>query len=751
MASTVPAKSFMKEARAHYRMRGGKWVGITVALLLALVLALVLKADTALLGEVSPKRTVTLVLVTLLLMLMLMVYAVQHRARRLWSRAHDGVLGTRLQTRIILMFTAIAILPTVIVASFSILFFNVGIKSWFDHEVSGVLEDSVVVATAYVEEHKEAIRGAAISLGEAIQSRGASFAGDRAAFGEFLSIRSAERNLSEAVVFDRTGVLARSVLSFSLAFERLPEEVLSRADGGQTVIFGDDENKIQAVTKIAHDPDLYLLVARVVEPKVLDHMASARKTVDEYHLLQGDLAALQQHFFIIFILIAFIILLASVWAGILLAIRLIEPLRALMAATEHVRGGDFSIRVPEGRMDDEIANLGRTFNRMTGQLESQRRDLMDANRLADERRRFTEAVLLGVSAGVIALEEDGRISLHNRRALELLGIERIEIGAMIDAVLAVRPLMLEVQKAPSKTASADLAIPHGDKRVMLHVQVTAERFNNTIEGYIVTFDDITALVAAQRSAAWADVARRIAHEIKNPLTPISLSTERLRKKFRPFVPPEEQEAYEKYIDTISRHVRDIGRMVEEFVAYARMPSSVFREENLVMLVRKAVFSEQTTHPDIEYVQDLPRQEILIHCDESQLGRALLNLLKNAAEAMEGSATKQIRIKLERTESGTTRAAGAPLPAGEVGFPSDAKQRSGNPGEGARVILTLEDTGPGFPPDKLDTLTEPYVTTRAKGTGLGLAIVKRSIEEHKGTLTLTNREGGGARVVITLPV
>lgn len=718
--SGLDTGSFMKAPREHYRLRGGKLVVVALLLLLAVLIALVLKADTAIFGSVSPKRTMMYVLFDLLLMLVVMVYAVQHRARKLWARAHDGVIGTRLQTRIIAMFSGIAIVPTVIVATFSVLFFNVGIKSWFDHQVTGALEDSVAVATAYVEEHKDSIRNAAISIGESAISHAAEMASNPNAFEEFLTTQSTSRDLSEAIIFDRERILARTELSFSLTFERLPESVLGRADNGQVAIFGDDLNKIQAVVKIGHAPDLYVMVTRLVDPKVLDHMQAARETVDEYHQLQEDLSHLQQQFFVVFILIALIILLASLWAGILLAVRLIEPLRALMQATEHVRGGDYSIRVPEGRSDDEIANLGRTFNRMTGQLESGRRDLMEANRLIDERRRFTEAVLSGVSAGVIALDDAGRITLHNRRALELLGREKLEVGVVVEAIVPeLKPLIDAVRLRPERSASDNVVVEHEERRLTLHVQVSAEQFGSSIEGYIITFDDMTALVSAQRSAAWADVARRIAHEIKNPLTPITLSIERIRKKFAPAEGGEERESFDKYIDTISRHTRDIGKMVEEFVAYARMPQTVFKSENLVSIVKKATFSEQTVHPEISYAQALPSQAVMLNCDEAQMGRVILNLLKNAAEAMEQSETRKISITLAQNNHHAT--------------------------------LTIEDTGPGFPPDKLDTLTEPYVTTRAKGTGLGLAIVKRSIEEHKGTLTLNNREEGGARVVITLPL
>ena len=710
----------MKEARAHYRMPAGKWLGGILLLLFFGLVALVLKADQAYFGSVSPKRTVLLVLLDLTAMLILMVTIVQYRARRLWSRAHDGVLGTRLQSRIIVMFTAIAIIPTVIVASFSILFFNVGIKSWFDHQVSGALEGSVEVATAYVEERKEAIRTDALAVGAAIQANQIEAFANPLNLTQFLTTQINARNLSEAIVFDRQRVLARTALSFSLIFEQFPEEVLARADSGQVAVFSDNQDKIVGVVRISPVYGHYLMVSRVVAPNVVAHMQTARSTVSEYHRLQTDLATLQQQFFVVFILIALLILLTALWAGILLAVRLIEPLRALMAATEHVRGGDYAVRVPEGRSDDEIANLGRTFNRMTGQLESTRRDLIEANRLADERRRFTEAVLLGVSAGVIALDLNHRVNLHNRTALELLGHATSINGTEIARVLpGVEPLLREAEARPERVVSGQLVVDVGEKRVTLHVQVTAERFAEVIEKYIVTFDDITALVSAQRTAAWADVARRIAHEIKNPLTPITLSAERLRKKFRDAIGAQEQESFDKYLDTIARHTRDIGHMVEEFVAYARLPSSVFRTADLVLVVRKTIFSAQTSYPQVRFSSQISAPTLAFLCDEAQLGQALLNLLKNAAEALENAPEKQVTVTLDATASAIT--------------------------------LTVEDTGPGFPADQMARLTEPYVTTRAKGTGLGLAIVKRSVEEHKGTLTLSNAEHGGARVTIQFPL
>lgn len=710
---------------ATYQETGMRpWAGSIMAvaslLLVTMLGGLIWEINNQASAGLTPQSSIVLMLVILATLLVVMALVVIRRATKLWQQSRDGLIGTRLQSRIIVMFCVIAILPTLIVAVFSALFFNFGVQSWFDNRVSSALEDSVTVASAYLNEHKAAIRTDAIGLAQDIERQLAVAYANPRMFQGYLTRESSSRNLSEAVVFDRNRVIARTALSFSLIFERLPEIVIDRAAQGHAVIFGEDEDKIQAVIKISTVPELYLLVGRVVDPTVMEHMQAARTTVVQYRQLKNDISRIQKQFFAVFILVALLVLLASIWAGMTLAVRLIGPIAGLMGATERVRAGDYSIKVPEGRADDEIANLARTFNRMTAQLETQRRDLMEVNRQLDERRRFSEAVLAGVSAGIIALDSQQRITLHNRTARELLhvGDGKELFGSQITEWLPqVGALLAQAERKPERIANGNMTLQHEDARVSLHVQVTAERFNDAIEGYIVTFDDISELVSAQRSAAWADVARRIAHEIKNPLTPITLSVDRLRKKFGEQVATD-KEAYERYLETISRHVRDIGRMVEEFVSFARMPTATFKEEDLVRLIRTSVFSEQTVHTDITYIQQLPKEPVRVLMDESQLGQVFLNLLKNAAEALENANKKEIRIALKE--------------------------------EDGHALITIEDSGPGFPTEHMERLTEPYVTTRAKGTGLGLAIVKRSVEEHKGTLTLANLPQDGAQVTIALP-
>ncbi len=699
------------------------WAGsimVVAAVLLVVMLGgLIVQINDQAVGGLTPQNSIVYMLVLLASMLVLMALIVIRRAGKLWRQARDGLIGTRLQSRIIVMFCVIAILPTLIVAVFSALFFNFGVQSWFDSRVSTALEDSVSVATAYLNEHKSAIRTDAMGLAQSAQRNLSGAYGSPAVFHNFLTRETASRNLSEAVVFSRDRVLARTALSFSLIFERLPDIVMNRADQGDAVIFGEDEDKIQAVVKISDAPELYLLVGRSVDPTVMEHMKTARTTVLQYRQLQNDISRIQKQFFAVFVLVALLVLLASIWAGMTLAVRLIGPITHLMSATERVRAGDYSIKVPEGRRDDEIANLGRTFNRMTGQLEAQRRDLMEANRQLDERRRFTEAVLSGVSAGIIAIDSEHRVTLHNRTAAELLNVPKGKelFGTNVTQWLPeAADLIRQAERKPDRIASGNASLLEGEHRTNLHVQVTAERLGEMIEGFIVTFDDITELVSAQRASAWADVARRIAHEIKNPLTPITLSVDRLRRKFGKEIVTD-KEGYERYLETITRHVRDIGRMVEEFVAFARMPTGSFKESNVVTLLRDSVFSEKTAHEDIEYKLEVPDAPVMLLLDETQLGQVFLNLMKNAAEALEQKeGKKRILIRTEDT--------------------SDA------------VIVTIEDNGIGFPLDKISTLTEPFVTTRYNCSGVGLDIVKRFLEEHKGTVVLSNADNGGAQVTLT---
>jgi two-component system nitrogen regulation sensor histidine kinase NtrY len=379
-----------------------------------------------------------------------------------------------------------------------------------------------------------------------------------------------------------------------------------------------------------------------------------------------------------------------------------------------VRGGDLGVRVPEIGSEDELAGLSRAFNRMTNQLSAQRAELMDAYSQIDERRRFTETVLSGVSAGVIGLDGQGRIELPNRAASELLGIDLLAIigQPLCEKVPEIRPLLTDCMAVSDRPFTGEIQTSNAKSRRTLLVRIAPETRVGRASGFVVTFDDITELQAAQRKAAWADVARRIAHEIKNPLTPIQLSAERLKRRFTREI-TSDPDTFSQLADTIVRHVGDIGRMVDEFSAFARMPQPVITPEDIGRVVREALVLQRNAHPEIVWTTDIPDRGPVAPCDRRLLGQALTNLLMNAADAV----------------------AMRPQPRIGPGHIAVAVQRSGG-----KVRIAITDDGIGLPEADRSRLTEPYVTHKPKGTGLGLAIVKKIMEDHGGLVTLDDRPG-----------
>ncbi|MBT5039364.1 MAG: HAMP domain-containing protein, partial [Rhodospirillaceae bacterium] len=409
-----------------------------------------------------------------------------------------------------------------------------------------------------------------------------------------------------------------------------------------------------------------------------------------------------------------------VWVGLVFSNQLVRPISGLILAAERVRTGELSARVEEGDPRDEIGSLSRAFNRMTGQLEEQREELVEANRQLDERHQFTEAVLGGVSAGVVGLDANGLITLPNRSALGLLEANAdAVIGRSVeDAIPEMAHLLREAQARPNRLIEEQVELGRSGRKRTLLVRIVAEIVDENIIGYVVTFDDITALVSAQRTAAWADVARRIAHEIKNPLTPIQLSAERLKRKYLNEI-TSEPDIFSACTDTIVRQVGDIRQMVDEFSAFARMPTPVMQHEDLGQIARHAVLLQRVANPDIEFILDLAEVPVTMDCDSRQLGQCLTNLLKNAVEAIEGR------------EDGLANAEEAGKIIVHVREENDDQ------------VIEIEDNGPGLPAENRERLTEPYVTTRARGTGLGLAIVSKIMEDHDGAFSLSDRPGGGA--------
>src|SRR6202048_712711 len=675
-----------------------------------------------------PTPSAVLSLLNLDLVLLLLLGAVvAWRLVEVWAERRRGLAGSRLQIRLVLLFSLISVMPTIIVAVFSYLFFNFGVESWFSDRVRTAVSESLAVAEAYLHEHQQAIRADVLAMANDLNRDAMKLSLNPQHLEQVVSAQAALRGLSEAVVLDRNGrTLAKSSLSFTLGFERVPDAAMRRADEGDVAIMtNDSDDRVRALVRLNQLGDVYLFVGRFIEPGVLNHMEETQKAVAQYEQLEGQRSGSQIKFALVFMLGAVLFLVAAVAIGMHFATQLAVPISRLVTAAEQIRGGDLAARVPEGEKDDELASLSRAFNRMTYQIESQQRELREVNRQLDERRRFTETVLTGVSAGVIGLDSLGRVNLPNRSASALLGTDLEQaIGQdLAEVAPEMAGLLDEAERRPDRLAQSQVELIRGNSTRTLLVRIAAEHNGRDISGFVVTFDDITELLSAQRKAAWADIARRIAHEIKNPLTPIQLAAERLRRRYLKEI-KSDVETFTVCTDTIVRHVGDIGRMIDEFSSFARMPTPVLKPENLVEIVHRAVFLQRTAHPEIVFEPVFPANPVPVSCDARLVGQALINIVKNAIESIEAR-----------------RAEDSASPPGHV--------RVSVAEEDGQAAVIIEDTGKGLPQHSREQLTEPYVTTRTKGTGLGLAIVKKIMEDHLGELVLEDAEPDGAHVRLVL--
>ncbi len=656
-------------------------------------------------------------------------------ARRLvilWAEHKKGLAGAQLHARLVGLFSLVAVTPTIVVATFSFLLFDFGLQGWFSDRVRTAVGESFAVAQAYLEEHQQTIRSDALAMARDLNREGMPLALNSQRFNKVLAAHVGVRSLTEAMVFDGAGqVLARVGFSFVFDFDpRIPDWAIKRAQEGDVVILtAPNEDRMRALLRLDGFTNAYLFVGRLVDPRVLAHIATTENAAKLYQELEGQRSDLQITFALIFVVVALMLLLAAVWVGLAFATKLSQPIGRLIEAAERVGSGDLSARVDVSEDPDEIGSLSEAFNRMTGELASQRHDLLEVNRQLDHRSRFIEAVLGGVSAGVIGLDRKGEITLPNRSACELLSMTEQDLrGTKIADVVPEMAELAEVaRKQPKRLSERTITLlrPDGTARRLL-VRVAAELDKRRIIGFVITFDDITELLSAQRKAAWADVARRIAHEIKDPLTPIQLSAERLQRKYMKQIKVD-AETFRTCTDMIIRHVDDIGRMVDEFSAFARMPAPVMNDENLAELVKEAMFLQQGAHPEIVFTVEQGDDPVLVRCDSEQIGRAVTNLIQNAVEAIDGRAPDDA----------------APLAPGQIAVRLID--------DGAVRAIEIEDNGRGLPKSKdRHRLTEPYVTTRPEGTGLGLAIVKKIMEDHGGDLSLGDSPSGGARIRLVFP-
>ena len=667
----------------------------------------------------SPAIVLLLLNVDLVLSLLL-AFLIARRIVAVWSERRKGSAGSRLHVKLVVWFGLVSVVPAIVVGVFSVSFFNFGVESWFSERVRTALSESRAAAEIYLKEHKRNIRADATAMANDL-NRDAIIAlqNNSKRLNEAIKIQASIRELNEALVFDGTGeILARAGLTYLLEFETVPPVAMEQARRGEIALMtSENDDRVRALIRLESPSEIFLYVGRLVDPVVLSHMKRSEGAVEEFEQLEIKRSDIQINFALIFVVVGLLLLLAAVWVGLMFATQLSDPISSLIAATEKVRSGNLSARVPEDTPEDEVGSLSRAFNRMTSELESNRGELMEANLQLDERRRFTETVLEGVSAGVVGLDKDGTINLPNHSASDLLGVELDEVigQRMADVVVELAPLIDSAARSRSrKPTEGEIRITRNNETHTLLVRIGSEWSEGKITGFVITFDDISQLLAAQRKAAWADVARRIAHEIKNPLTPIQLSAERLRRKYINDIGGD-TEVFETCTDTIIRHVEDIGRMVDEFSNFARLPAPQMRAEDLNDLCRQVLFLYRNGQPHINFEADLPPEAFCLVCDGRQFSQALTNLFKNAVESIEGrdDSAEKGRITLSSLY------------------------------ENDFVDVIVTDNGLGLPRENREQLTDPYFTTRKSGTGLGLAIVRKIMEDHGGGVDLCDSPGGGA--------
>ncbi|MBV9556847.1 MAG: PAS domain-containing sensor histidine kinase [Pseudolabrys sp.] len=690
----------------------GPWA-VGGALLSALVTFLVLAGLT----PIAPTHpvVVSLLLVNAFTGLVL-ITIIGREVWRIVQARRGGQAASKLHVRVVGLFSVIAAAPAILVAIVASVTLDRGLDTLFSTRTRAAIENSVVVADAYLRSQAQVLRSDTILIAFDLARGKTLFDKEPEKLHQFLTFQAQLRGLASVTMFDAdVKVLDKADITFDRTFAMPPREALNAiSDTEPQIVLLPDADYVAAAIKLREYTDEYLYVARALDPRVLAQLRVAQASVSEYAAIESRRLGIQVAFALMYTVIALIVLLSAVWIGLDFANRLVAPIRRLIGAANVVSTGNLFVRVPVRKSEGDLANLGETFNRMTQELRTQRDDLVRARDVIDSRRRFTEAVLSGASAGVIGIDDHGGVSILNRSAEKLIGHGETEaLGKPATTIVPELSEILRQARSGSQRLTQDqISINRGGRERTLQVRVTREQAGESIEGYVVTLDDITELVTAQRTSAWADVARRIAHEIKNPLTPIQLAAERLRRKYIKSV-GDDTAVFEQCTDTIVRQVDDIKRMVDEFSRFARMPKPVIAAEDVADTVRQAVFLQRVGNADITIDVEIAEDPMPARFDRRLISQAITNVIKNATEAV------------------------AALPANEGG---KGTIKVFTAREGHDIVIDVVDNGIGLPKENRSRLLEPYVTTREKGTGLGLAIVGRILEEHGGGIELADAAG-----------
>ena len=707
------------------------WLGGIVVLLAlgsALVTFLVLSGAT----PISPVHEVVVgvfVLNALLILVLLVIVALETSV--LIKARRRGAAAAGLHVRIVGLFGFVAALPAILIAVIATITIERGLEPWFSDRMRDAIFKSVEVADAYAAAQCKSLGREIRLLSDDLARAKPAFDVDRKWFETFLTARATALGLPVAAIMQppattvvraNIDVLRDPPKPDQAAFDdanSAPEPICVIPPRGR--IFG-------ALMKLPSYDNSYLHIAREVDPLAVEFPAVARGAAVEYLAIDARRQGVQIAFASMYALIAVILLLSAVWLGLSFANNLVAPIRRMIHATDQVSSGNFYVQVPVRRSEGDLAHLGETFNKMTAELRRQRDGLVSASEIIDRRRRFTETVLSGVSSGVLSIDADGHITTANRSAEGLLGTGARLLGQPVaEAAPEIASFVADALHGRQRSISGQLAISRGGRDRMVNLRAVREG-EGSGAGLVITLDDITDLVSAQRTAAWADVARRIAHEIKNPLTPIQLSAERIKRRFGKMV-TEGKDVFDQCTETIVRQVEDIRRMVDEFSSFARMPKPSLAREDIVETVRQIVFMMRVGNPELEIAEQLPADAVPAQFDRRLISQALTNVIKNATEAIDAVPAEErgqgrIDVSLTREEDG-------------------------------RIVIDIIDNGKGLPVEQRQKLLEPYMTTRESGTGLGLAIVGKILEDHGGGIDLLDRpdaaEGKrGARIRLWLP-
>lgn len=713
----VAAKPLIDAGAPRWRLSITPFVELLV---LGLALAVLITSYFVVSGNSGTQRLLTPPLVALLLvgnLIPLVALIVLVGRRVAMRRAARSPLGgrARLHVRLVAIFSILASVPTIFVSIVASLLFQYGVEFWYSDRARSMLENASAVAAGTLNDLQQRVGANTEAMSNDLA--GALVEGvpiDTQTFFNYLLVQTTQRELSEAAIVRQTETGEIIVLAILNPYDRLIEEQVSPGaisqlkSGAKRVVVEDAGGRIRAITRFATAPDTYLYAARVVDQALLDRKTRADAVVSDYRTLTERSRSLQLQFNVALLVLSLLIVGLAVWAALEIADRLVRPVGDLVKAARDVAEGDLGTRVPTPRADDEIGTLATAFNRMTDRLQEQTNALVDANAESESRRALIEAVMSGVTAGVLSIDAERRIRLINSSAMALLQPGDAPVGKLLAEVAPELDAVLG-----GETREDIVQLTSGGEARTLAVKITRDE-----AGQVLTFDDITQQLLDQRRAAWSDVARRIAHEIKNPLTPIQLAAERLQRRYGKKIEGDDG-TFAKLTDTIVRQVGDLRRMVDEFSSFARMPKPIFRAESIIDVARQTLFLHEVAKPDIRFSFDAPDGLPPLVCDRRQLGQALTNLVKNAVEAIEA-----------RTD------ADAP---GEISM--EVREAAD-----AQLIIEIADNGIGLPAER-ERIVEPYMTTRSRGTGLGLAIVKKIVEEHFGTMTFADRDGGGT--VVTL--